>query len=81
VRRVQEDTLIPDREHERLDQYHRGVRVWGADVSRQLRSNGQVVSSYGTLREHRHRHDPASSPRARSCRASPHGTMAVARRS
>jgi bacillolysin len=51
VRRVQEDTLIPDRDHERLDQYHQGVRVWGADVSRQLRSNGQAVSAFGTLYE------------------------------
>jgi bacillolysin len=49
VRRVQDDTLIPGREHERLDQYHRGVRVWGGDVARQLRTNGQVVSTFGTL--------------------------------
>jgi thermolysin len=49
VRRLQDDTLIPGREHERLDQYHRGVRVWGADVARQVRSNGQVVSTFGTI--------------------------------
>ena len=49
-RRVYEDALLPDREHERLDQYHRGVRVWGADVVRQWRG-GQVVSTFGTMYE------------------------------
>jgi thermolysin len=49
VRRVQDDTLIPGRAHERLDQYYRGVRVWGGDVARQLRANGQAVSTFGTL--------------------------------
>ncbi len=51
VRRVQEDTLIADREHERLDQYYRGVRIWGGDVTRQVRANGQTVSTFGTLYE------------------------------
>jgi bacillolysin len=49
VRRVTDDTLIADREHERLDQYHRGVRVWGGDVTRQLRASGQTVSAFGKL--------------------------------
>lgn len=48
-RRIQDDTLLPDREHERFDQFHRGVRVWGADVARQLQANGQVVSTFGRL--------------------------------
>ena len=47
-RRLDEDTLLPDRDHERLDQYHRGVRVWGADVVRQRRA-GQIVSTFGTM--------------------------------
>ena len=47
-RGLYEDTLLPDREHERLDQYHRGVRIWGADVARQRRA-GQVVSTFGTM--------------------------------
>jgi hypothetical protein len=38
VRRVSEDTLLAGREHERFDQFHRGVRVWGGDLTRQLRS-------------------------------------------
>jgi bacillolysin len=49
-RRIYEDTLLLDREHERLDQYHRGVRIWGADVVRQIR-DGQVVSTFGTVYE------------------------------
>ncbi len=50
-RRVQEDTLLPDREHERFDQFHHGVRVWGGDVVRQLRTDGRVVSTFGTVYE------------------------------
>jgi bacillolysin len=50
VRNVRDDTLVPGRRHERADQYHRGVRVWGADVSRQLAS-GQTMSAFGTLYE------------------------------
>lgn len=48
-RRMQEDTLLPDREHERFDQYHRGVRVWGGDVVRQLRADGRAVSTFGKV--------------------------------
>ena len=36
------------RTHERADQYHRGVRVWGADVARQL-ENGLLISAFGTI--------------------------------
>lgn len=48
VRQRRQDALVPGRLHERADQYFRGVRVFGADIARQLRS-GQAVSVYGTL--------------------------------
>ena len=38
VRLQRADTLIPRRTVEQLDQYHRGVRVWGGSLSRQLRA-------------------------------------------
>jgi bacillolysin len=48
VRITREDTLMPGRSHQRADQFYRGVRVWGADVSRQL-SSGQTISVFGVL--------------------------------
>jgi thermolysin len=42
------DKLVPGRRIERANQYHRGVRVFGADVARQL-SGGQVISILGTI--------------------------------
>jgi bacillolysin len=45
-----EDPLVAGRAHERYDQYHRGVRVFGADVSEQL-AGGQVVSAFGDVYE------------------------------
>ena len=48
-RSVRADTLVPGRRHERYDQYERGVRVYGADIARQLDSRGQAVSIFGTL--------------------------------
>jgi bacillolysin len=48
VRTTRDDGLMPGRSHERADQYHRGVRVWGADVSRQL-AGGQTVSVFGVV--------------------------------
>jgi thermolysin len=50
LRQTREDTLVPGRTHERADQYYRGVRVFGADVTRQLRS-GATESVFGTLYE------------------------------
>ena len=50
VRNTREDTLLPGRVIERADQYYRGVRVFGADVARQLR-NGATESVFGTLYE------------------------------
>jgi bacillolysin len=48
VREVQRDALLPDRVHERLDQYLRGVRVVGGDLTRQSAPDG-TVSIFGTL--------------------------------
>jgi bacillolysin len=48
VRDVQKDTLLPDRVHERLDQYLRGVRIVGGDLTRQTAPDG-TVSIFGTL--------------------------------
>jgi bacillolysin len=50
TRQTREDTLVPGRTHERADQYHRGVRVFGADIARQLRS-GVTESLFGTVYE------------------------------
>ena len=50
LRQRRADTLVKGRSHERLDQFHRGVRVYGADVSQQ-ESGGQVVSVFGRLYE------------------------------
>jgi bacillolysin len=48
VRDVQRDTLMPERVHERLDQYLRGVRIVGGDLARQSAPDG-TVSVFGTL--------------------------------
>ncbi len=48
VRDVQRDTLLPDRVHERLDQYVRGIRIVGGDLTRQTAPDG-TVSIFGTL--------------------------------
>ena len=46
--RIDADRMLPGRTHERLQQYIRGVRIWGGDVVRQM--NGpEVVSIAGTL--------------------------------
>ena len=42
------DKLVTGRRIERSDQYHRGVRVFGGDVARQL-AGGQTISVFGTL--------------------------------
>lgn len=47
-RRVEADALVPGRAHERLDQYHQGVRVFGGEIVRQT-DRGQTVSVIGTL--------------------------------
>ena len=50
VRQTRDDPMVPDRAHERADQYYRGVRVFGADVARQLRG-GVTESVFGTIYE------------------------------
>ena len=50
LRQTRDDTLVPGRTHERADQYYRGVRVFGGDVARQLRS-GATESVFGTIYE------------------------------
>ena len=51
IRQVREDTLIPGHVVERADQYYRGVRVHGADISRQLDEHGVVQSVFGNLHD------------------------------
>jgi bacillolysin len=48
LRSSRTDGRVTGRTHERLNQYHRGVRVVGADVAQQV-SGGQIVSMFGTL--------------------------------
>lgn len=48
VRPAAVDKLVPGRRIERTDQFHRGVRVFGGDVARQL-AGGQTVSVFGTI--------------------------------
>ena len=43
-------SLVAGRTHERYDQFHRGVRVFGGDVAEQL-DGGQVVSAFGNVYE------------------------------
>jgi bacillolysin len=50
VRQSRHDTLIPGREHLRLAQVHRGVRVHGGELVRQS-EEGRTVSLFGTLFE------------------------------
>jgi thermolysin len=48
LRQVQEDTLVVGRQHERLDQYYKGVRVFGGEVVRE--TDGKLALSItGTL--------------------------------
>jgi Zn-dependent metalloprotease len=48
VREALRDADLPERRHERLDQYYRGVRIVGGDLTRQLASDG-TVSLFGML--------------------------------
>jgi Zn-dependent metalloprotease len=43
-----DDPLAPDRSHERLQQFHEGVPVYGAEVTRQT-ARGLPVSLFGTV--------------------------------
>jgi thermolysin len=48
LRQRRVDALVRGRSHERFDQFHRGVRVYGADLSQQ-EAGGVVVSMFGRL--------------------------------
>ncbi|MBI3490386.1 MAG: M4 family metallopeptidase [Acidobacteria bacterium] len=48
VREAQQDASVPARQHERLDQYYRGVRIFGGDIARQISTNG-TVSIFGIV--------------------------------
>src|SRR6185436_20506117 len=48
VSQVRTDTLLPDRQHVRLAQFHGGVPVWGGELVRQS-NRDQAVSVFGTL--------------------------------
>ena len=48
VRETRQDELVPGRHYERLDQYHRGVRIVGGDVTRQIAPDG-TVSVFGVI--------------------------------
>ncbi|HYM25775.1 MAG TPA: M4 family metallopeptidase [Vicinamibacterales bacterium] len=48
VRQTSRDPLLPGRSHERLDQYVRGVRIVGGDVTRQTDATG-TVSVFGMV--------------------------------
>src|SRR5262249_34315760 len=50
LRRTIVDTELSSRMHERLDQYYRGVRVYGGDIARQT-DYGLTVSIFGTIYE------------------------------
>jgi thermolysin len=49
VRQVRSDTQLGGRRTERADQYYRGVRVFGADISRQVDDQGVVLWMFGHL--------------------------------
>src|SRR5215470_2370361 len=48
LRTVDRDALLPDRQHERFDQFYRGIRIVGGDLTRQTASDG-TVSIFGTV--------------------------------
>ncbi len=50
ITKVRDDSLLPDRRHERFTQYYKGVRVFGGDLTRQTR-DGQTVSVFGKVYE------------------------------
>jgi thermolysin len=50
VRESMRDSMLPERTHERFDQYVRGVRVVGGDVTRQSAPDG-TVSLFGMIHE------------------------------
>ena len=47
--RTERDPLVGGLEHERYQQRHLGIPVWGATVVRQLTDRGEAVSLFGSL--------------------------------
>jgi bacillolysin len=47
VRRIDADTLVEGRSHTRLQQFHRGIPVLGAELTRQTDAIGATVSIFG----------------------------------
>jgi len=50
VRDEVDDVLIAGRHHQRMQQFYRGVPVWGGDLTRQTQ-NGLTISIFGSLYE------------------------------
>ena len=48
LRSVQRDPMVPSRTVERFEQFHQGVRIWGADVVRDS-EDGVAMSIFGVL--------------------------------
>jgi bacillolysin len=48
LRRRTQDPLLESRTHDRFDQFYKGVRVWGGDLTRQMDKN-VTVSIFGAL--------------------------------
>ena len=46
INNIVTDTLIPNRQHERYSQYHQGLKVYGAEVTRQTEA-GITISIFG----------------------------------
>jgi bacillolysin len=49
LQRTERDPLLAGLEHQRYHQRHLGVPVWGATVVRQLTTQGEAVSVFGSL--------------------------------
>jgi bacillolysin len=50
VRRVDQDTLLPARQHYRLTQLHKGVPVYGGELARQMEGS-RTISIFGSFYE------------------------------
>ena len=48
LERSEADTMLPGRRHQRLSQLHKGVKVEGGQLVRQVGDTGEVLSVFGT---------------------------------
>jgi bacillolysin len=48
LERSEADTMLPGRRHQRLSQLHKGVKVEGGQLVRQVGETGEVLSVFGT---------------------------------